>query len=584
MQALANMVSPMSRSAENTRTQFLRDGGLEVLQERFQQFTAVPAVAEVACRCVANLAHCTAAARRMAELGTVKTLLEAISAHSDIGALQGDACRALVNLAQDEVAKKKVNELGGFQIMLQSQKRFEFNPVFWEMRWGMKQMKEGESVMVNYHGRGRWCSAKVLRVNQKNGAYDVSYAHGGMDWRVPTHLVRPKDKSDTIEEFVAVWQWKPDGKNTQDELTLKSDLNLTLKSQRMGPAGNWNVVEPKGGGRNIVKIGLAGEVNTIDMERISLTTLRSISSPHRAVLKDDYEDCLYVEYFSFQEGMLGQKPPPVLGRMPDYVRAEQQILWEKSLKPWTGLPQQFAGNFAARWKGLIEVTMMGTYEFFLEADTGATFWMNDKLMVSAPGKYQVQLRAGPQRICVMYFCSNSVSKSISLEYCGPDTGDERTVVPVAVMLHKKEECTMVPKPGLIAEYFPEEYEDGVIPEGIQADVVRVEKQLDFEKTCDPWQGLPQRYSRGFAARFTGYINVTCGEGQKANYYFFLESDKRGKLYVNDTLLVQGDNPGEIGLKKGQHFIKVEYFAAAKERHGLTLKYRGPETMPPTEET
>jgi hypothetical protein len=32
--------------------------------------------------------------------------------------------------------------------MLQSQKRFEFNPEFWDMRWGMKELKEGDTVMA----------------------------------------------------------------------------------------------------------------------------------------------------------------------------------------------------------------------------------------------------------------------------------------------------------------------------------------------------------------------------------------------------------------------------------------------------
>ena len=40
---------------------------------------------------------------------------------------------------------------------------------------------------------------------------------------------------------------------------------------------------------------------------------------------------------------------------------------------------------------------------------------------------------------------------------------------------------MVPKPGFIAEYFPEDYEDGIIPEGVDPDIVRTEKQLDFEE-------------------------------------------------------------------------------------------------------
>lgn len=36
--------------------------------------------------------------------------------------------------------------------MLQSQKRFEFNPEFWEMRWGMKELNEGDTVMVPWRG------------------------------------------------------------------------------------------------------------------------------------------------------------------------------------------------------------------------------------------------------------------------------------------------------------------------------------------------------------------------------------------------------------------------------------------------
>ena len=39
------------------------------------------------------------------------------------------------------------------------------------------------------------------------------------------------------EEFVAVWQWKPSGKVTEDEMTLKGDGILSLKSQGLGAAG-----------------------------------------------------------------------------------------------------------------------------------------------------------------------------------------------------------------------------------------------------------------------------------------------------------------------------------------------------------
>ena len=140
---------------------------------------------------------------------------------------------------------------------------------------------------------------------------------------------------DMIDEFVAVWQWKPEGKLTEDELTLKADGILTLKREGQGAAGTWNVAEPKGGGRNLVKIKLSVEpFSSIEMERISLTTLRSTSGPQRAVLKDSLDDCLYVEYFEFPEGLdTFKKPPPLLGRKPDISRSEQQIDWVKTDSP-----------------------------------------------------------------------------------------------------------------------------------------------------------------------------------------------------------------------------------------------------------
>jgi len=583
LQAIGNLSSPMSKSSDIIAADFLRDGGMEVLQERFQQYLSAPAVAEACCRTIANLAQITACSRKMAQLGTVQALMNAVQMHGDAAQLQGHACRALVNLAQDDLAKKKVNELGGFQQMLQSQKRFEFDPVFWDMRWGLKEMAEGTPVMINYHSQGTWVSGKIVRVNKGNGAYDVSYAHGGMDRKVPAHLVRPKDKNDMMGEFVAVWLWKPNGKHTEDELTLKSDGMLSLKSQGMGAAGTWNVAESKDkSGKNTVKLAFSGQGTSMEMERISMTTMRAKDSPARAILKDQNDDCLYTEYFSMKDGVLGTKPPPLLGRKPDLARSEQQISWEKTTTAWTGLPETFASNYATRWKGMIEISRMGEYVFKLEADKGASLYLNERLLVEAPGEWRGHVMAGTQRIVVDYLCKEGRSKHIRLSYTGPDTGDEEIIVPVAVLQHVKANCEVVPKPGMIAEYFPEEYEDG-IPEGVQPDVVRVEKQLDFDETAEPWQGLPKRYALGFSARYTTYVNVTCGDQKKAKYMFYLESGKQGKLYVNDKLLVSDDDPGEVELKKGQHLIRVEYFCKGGQGHGLKLKYRGPETLPKVDE-
>eukprot|EP00931_Biecheleriopsis_adriatica_P052316 TRINITY_DN3041_c0_g1_i3.p1 TRINITY_DN3041_c0_g1~~TRINITY_DN3041_c0_g1_i3.p1 ORF type:complete len:5045 (+),score=1273.98 TRINITY_DN3041_c0_g1_i3:2025-15137(+) len=579
MTALANMTSPMSKSGELARQEFLRDGGLDVLQERFSSFVSVAGAAEAAVKCIANIAQYGPAARRMSELGTIKTLIEAMTSHSDAALMQGDACRAMMNLSQDDVAKAKLNELGGFQAMLASQKRFEFDPGFWDMRWGMKQMEEGDVVMVNFRGKGRWVTGKITRVNKGNGAYDVSYMHGGNDERVPTNLVRPKEKSDMIDEFVATWEWKPSGKLTEDEMTLKADGMLALKSQGTAAAGTWNVTEPKGGGRNIVKINLSGTTSSIEMERISLTTLRAINGPQKSVLKAENEECLYVEYFAFPEGLASfSMPPPLMGRKPDISRREQQIDWEPTEEPWTGLADNFKANFAARWKGIVDITQMGAYTFKLEADTSAMLKLNDKQVISGSGEYQGSLLAGENRI-VLDFLSKAEAKSVRLSYSGPDTGDEFATVPVAVLQHDLDSCQVIPKPGFLGEYFPEDYEDNVIPEGIVPDIVRSEKELDFEEVVMPWQGLPERYQGKFTARYTTYINVTCGEAKKAKYNFFMDSGKSAKLYINDKEASVEDAPVEIELKKGQHLLRIEYFCHGHKPHGLKLHYKGPETMP-----
>lgn len=131
---------------------------------------------------------------------------------------QGDACCAIVNISQDEVGKKKVNELGrfahhehpwtevkgtpvanvwqmfhdsfknhsghltwlagegGFQQMLQSQKRFEFNPEFWEMRWGMKELKEGDTVMAAWLNLLRRWTASIDNLDgQRFDRFSVSH-------------------------------------------------------------------------------------------------------------------------------------------------------------------------------------------------------------------------------------------------------------------------------------------------------------------------------------------------------------------------------------------------------------------------
>jgi WD40 repeat protein len=241
---------------------------------------------------------------------------------------------------------------------------------------------------------------------------------------------------------------------------------------------------------------------------------------------------------------------------------------------------------------------MGEYSIWLEAATGARMWLDDKLVTTVPGaagsdtELKLNLLGGQHRLRVEYFCKLPSQKKVSLSYMGPDTetdmGNEKEIVPVAVLQHSKQELRVVPKPGFIAEYFPEEYDSGFIPEGIQPDIIRIEKQLDFGDS-EPWEGLPARYKGAFAARFTTNINLACGGQKKAKYTFKLESEKCAKLFINDELVIQEDEPKEMELKKGSYLIRVDCFCKKYDRQPRPLKliFSGPESgveeLPPAEE-
>ena len=58
LQTIANVTSPSSVNAGYFGYEFFKDGGLVILQDKMMNFGSVPAVAETACRAVANLAQC----------------------------------------------------------------------------------------------------------------------------------------------------------------------------------------------------------------------------------------------------------------------------------------------------------------------------------------------------------------------------------------------------------------------------------------------------------------------------------------------------------------------------------------------
>ncbi|KAF4658988.1 hypothetical protein FOL47_007767, partial [Perkinsus chesapeaki] len=574
---LANCTSPSTLNGARVRKSFAREGGIDILAEKFQQFMSVPAVAENACRAVANLAQDVEICRKLAEARVVNMVVECMSSHTDAALLQGEASRALNNLGQEEVAKLRITELSGFQAVLQSQKKFEYEPEFWDGRFAMKRLKVDDVVMVNYRGKGRWCSGKVQE-SYANGTYDITYAHGGMDKKVPAHWVRPKDESDAVMELCGVWEWKPTGKVTEDELILKADGMCSLRS---GAVGTWNLAQPKEGRtRTAIKLNIGKSM--IEMERISLTTLRSTTTSERALLKNEFPECVYTEYFGFGDVSVGERMPSLTALRPDHVCVEQEIC--KSVDGWAHLPEKLRQNVAVRWSGFLVVGKMGKYTFTLDSGGPSLVFVNDKLVVENTEENSsgaMQLMPGNHRIDAQFFSASEGPQSyLNLLYSGPDTGDEQMKVPAAVLQHSVEQSEVVKKPGFLGEYFSEDL-GGRIPEGKYPDVVRVEKQLDFEATSEAWENLPARFSKSFAARFTTYLSLKCGGRKKAKYSFAVDSNKCAKVYLDGKLVIEEDASFEVELSSGPHKMQVEYFCGASEAaHALTLKFSGPETIPP----
>jgi hypothetical protein len=579
-QTLANCTGPTTLNAATVRENFLRDGGCEVLVDKFANLCSVASVAETGLRAIANVGMDQGCAQRLAELNIVKTIVEVMNNHADNAMIQGEACRALATLAANEEARLRINQAKGFQKVLQTQKKFELeqDEDFRNCRFSYIRLEEGDQIMMNFPARKVWVSA-VVTARNSNGTYDIECAHGSREEKVSAQWIRPRAPGDNIQEFSGVWAWKPQGKLTEDELVLKPDGMSQLRGT--GSVGTWNPKDTKGKGRSMIKLQLGSTI--LDMERISVTMLISTTTSHRAVLLDKYDDCLLSQYwwFNYPE-WIENGIPNLLGRKADVKRLEQIIYNEpqKESKPWVGLPDKMDENFVAQWSGLLKIEQGGEYTFFISSEHHARLVIDDTQIISAEGvnsltesTASVALFPGERSIVLTFVYKSGGSKACTLRYKGADTDGEKRVIPAAVLQNWGVKGETVPKPGIIAQYYRNDDFTG------SPDIIRVEKQLDFASTSDPWENLPARYgSSSWSARFACYLRLKCGGAKKAKYTFRLASGKKGKLYMGGSLLSDDDEPKEVELEPGEHFVEVEYKTSGGSNE-LQLFYAGPETSP-----
>ena len=134
-------------------------------------------------------------------------------------------------------------------------------------------------------------------------------------------------------------------------------------------------------------------------------------------------------------------------------------------------------------------------------------------------------------------------------------------------------------PGLEAEFFDFTTRLKAMPNlaGRLADVTRTDAVLDYRPTRRPWAGLDARFADTFAARETGFLQVST----PGRYKLTLRSKDGAKVWLDGALLVKngGIHPVRarvkaVTLTAGLHALRVESFANTGVA-GLILSWSGP---------
>ena len=135
-------------------------------------------------------------------------------------------------------------------------------------------------------------------------------------------------------------------------------------------------------------------------------------------------------------------------------------------------------------------------------------------------------------------------------------------------------------PGLHGEFF--DNEGGVtIPSGAmpllidrEPDHARVEADLDYGSSGQPYPGLDDRFKHNWGARFSGLVDVPWTD----NWTFHLTSDDGTELWIDGQSVVTNygmhgmvERTGWVDLDAGLHDLRVEFYQGGGP-HGLKLAW------------
>jgi len=267
---------------------------------------------------------------------------------------------------------------------------------------------------------------------------------------------------------------------------------------------------------------------------------------------------------------------------PDVTRIDAVVNYKNHWDYWGGLTKR--DNYAAQWTGGLQISRSGTYTFSIKCDDGCNFYINKVQFINNDGLHglrtrtcTVDLDAGMHPIEVEYFEAGGW-QGMYFEYSGPDTNDEKVVVPQAVL--DPTVTSTGATNGILAEFF-------YIDEGAQSvpdmsnfsspDVSRIESQVFYKNSGSTWAGLTR--GDNYAARWSANLQITT----PGDYFFMTGSSDGSLLFINGEEVVNNDGrhgmkykSGSIELSAGSHPLLITFFEASGWQ-GMILMYNGPDT-------
>jgi len=136
--------------------------------------------------------------------------------------------------------------------------------------------------------------------------------------------------------------------------------------------------------------------------------------------------------------------------------------------------------------------------------------------------------------------------------------------------------------GIYSEYFDNEglsFSSASMPDLIDRvpDHVRIDANLAYSSSGNPYPGLDDRFKHNWGARFSGLIEIP----ESGNWTLYLNSDDGSELWVDGVSAVQNygmhgmrEHSATLNLSAGFHDFRIEFFQGGGP-HGLKFSWQGP---------